>query len=218
MALLKPLELLAPFCGRQTIHERFERQAVATPDAIAVSFEGERLTYHELNERANRLAHHLRSLGVGPDTCVGMLVGRSLEMVVTILGVLKAGGCYLPLDPAYPVERLSFMLDDAHAALLLTGETSIAGIFERHLPVVCLDRDATAESFVRHRDHVHIGITTYGESDRSEARSIVDDANGSTQDFEALAATTSGQDLTSFFTAWLRTPSKPARTADNGLT
>jgi len=146
MALLKPLELLMPFCGRQTIHERFERQAVATPDAIAVSFEGERLTYHELNERANRLAHHLRSLGVGPETCVGMLVGRSLEMVVTILGVLKAGGCYLPLDPAYPVERLSFMLDDAHAALLLTGETSIAGIFERHLPVVCLDGDATAIS------------------------------------------------------------------------
>ena len=128
MALLKPLELLAPFCGRQTIHERFERQAVATPDAIAVSFEGEQLTYHELNERANRLAHHLRSLGVGPETCVGMLVGRSLEMVVTILGVLKAGGCYLPLDPAYPVERLSFMLDDAHAALLLTNETSIFSI------------------------------------------------------------------------------------------
>src|SRR5215212_2002302 len=106
----------------QTIHERFEQQAAATPDAVAVSFEGERLTYRELKARANRLAHHLRSRGVGPETCVGILVERSLEMIVNILGVLKAGGCYLPLDPAYPRERLSFMLEDARAALLLTGE------------------------------------------------------------------------------------------------
>jgi len=141
MALLKPVELFVPFGDRQTIHERFERQAEATPDAIAVSFEGERLTYRELNERANRLAHHLRSLGVGPETCAGILVERSLELVVTILGVLKAGGCYLPLDPAYPMERLSFMLEDARAALLLTSEASTATVFERHMSVVRLDRD-----------------------------------------------------------------------------
>ena len=141
VALLKPPELFVPFCGGQTIHERFERQAVTTPEAIAVSFESERLTYRELNERANKLAHHLRSLGVGPEFCVGILVERSVEMVVTILGVLKAGGCYLPFDPAYPLERLSFMLEDARAALLLTREASMAARFESHTAVVCLDRD-----------------------------------------------------------------------------
>ena len=116
------LNILVPSCGRQTIPERFERQAAATPDAVAVSFESERLTYRELNARANRLAHHLRCRGIGPETCVGILLERSLEMVVNILGVLKAGGYYLPLDPAYPRERLSFMLEDAGATLLLKGE------------------------------------------------------------------------------------------------
>ena len=134
--LLRFLVPAVPFCGSQTIHERFEQQAAATPDAIAVSFEGKRLTYAELNARANRLAHHLRSLGVGPETGVGILVERSLEVVVSILGVLKAGGYYLPLDPAYPHERLSFMLDDAPAALLLTTGSSV---FERQLPIVRLD-------------------------------------------------------------------------------
>jgi amino acid adenylation domain-containing protein len=135
------LRFLVPLCDRQTIHERFERQAGGTPDAIAVSFNDERLTYRELNARANRLAHHLRSLGIGPETCVGILVERSLEMVGTILGVLKAGGCYLPLDPAYPMERLSFMLEDARASLLLTSEASSAMMFERLVPVACLDRN-----------------------------------------------------------------------------
>jgi amino acid adenylation domain-containing protein len=135
------LRFLMPLCDHQTIHERFERQAWGTPDAIAVSFNGDRLTYRELNVRANRLAHHLHSLGVGPESCVGILVERSLEMVVTILGVLKAGGCYLPLDPAYPMERLSFMLEDARASLLLTSEASSAMMFERLVPVACLDRD-----------------------------------------------------------------------------
>ena len=135
------LRSFVPLCDRQTIHERFERQAAAMPGAIAVSFNDERLTYRELNARANRLAHHLRSLGVGPETCVGILVERSPGMVVTILGVLKAGGCYLPLDPAYPMERLSFMLEDARASLLLTSEASSAMMFEHLVPVVCLDSD-----------------------------------------------------------------------------
>jgi len=129
------------FPKEQTIHELFERQAAATPDAVAISFEDERLTYRELNARANRLAHHLRGLGVGPETCVGILVERSLEMVVAILGVLKAGGCYLPLDPAYPPERLSFMLEDARAPLLLTEEALFARVPECRVRVVCLDRD-----------------------------------------------------------------------------
>ena len=126
----------------QTVHELFDQQAAAMPDAIAVSFEGERLTYGELHAQANRLAHHLRSLGVGPETCVGILVERSLEMVVTVLGVLKAGGCYLPLDPAYPLERLSFMLEDAQASLLVTGQTTSALTLESGARVVCLNWEA----------------------------------------------------------------------------
>ena len=135
------LRFLVPLSDHQTIHERFERQAATTPGAIAVSFNDEQLTYRELNARANRLAHHLRGLGVGPETCVGILVERSLGMVVTILGVLKAGGCYLPLDPAYPMELLSFMLEDARASFLLASETSSALMFERQVRVLCLDRD-----------------------------------------------------------------------------
>ena len=84
-----------------------------TPDAIAVVFETEQLTYGELNRRANQLAHHLRALGVGPEIVVAICLERSLEMVVGLLGILKAGGAYLPLDPAYPKERLAFMLNDA---------------------------------------------------------------------------------------------------------
>ncbi|WP_145956954.1 condensation domain-containing protein, partial [Xenorhabdus miraniensis] len=95
------------------IHELFEQQAELTPDAIAVVFEGQSLSYGELNRHANRLAHHLLALGVQPDDRVAICVERSLEMVVGLLGILKAGAAYLPLDPAYPAERLAYMLEDA---------------------------------------------------------------------------------------------------------
>ena len=97
------------------IHELFEAQAAKTPDAVAVVFEDRQLTYGELNARANRLAHHLRGLGVKPDARVAICVERGLEMVVGLLAILKAGGAYVPLDPAYPQERLGFMLADAGA-------------------------------------------------------------------------------------------------------
>ena len=115
------LRFVVPLCDHQTIHERFERQAAATPDAIAVSFEGERLTYRELNERANRLAHQLRALGVGPEVLVGLSLDRGIDLVIGILGILKAGGAYLPLDPSYPRERLRFMIEDAQLRLVLTN-------------------------------------------------------------------------------------------------
>jgi amino acid adenylation domain-containing protein/non-ribosomal peptide synthase protein (TIGR01720 family) len=102
------------------LQELFEAQVERTPDAVAVEFEGRRLTYRELNRRANQLAHHLRSLGVGAEVLVGLCVEHSLEMMTGLLGVLKAGGAYVPLDPAYPVERLGFMLEDAGAPVLLT--------------------------------------------------------------------------------------------------
>jgi amino acid adenylation domain-containing protein len=116
------LRFVVPLCDHQTIHERFERQAAATPDAIAVSFNAERLTYRELNERANRLAHQLRALGVGPEVLVGLSLDRGIDLVIGILGILKAGGAYLPLDPSYPRERLRFMIEDAKPAVILTPE------------------------------------------------------------------------------------------------
>jgi amino acid adenylation domain-containing protein len=102
------------------VHELFEAQAVRQPEALALVFEGGELSYAELDRRANQLAHHLRKLGVGPDELVGISTSRSPEMIVGILGTLKAGGAYLPLDPTYPKERLSFMMEDADIPILLT--------------------------------------------------------------------------------------------------
>ena len=99
----------------------FAAQAAARPDAVAAVFEDARLSYGELEARANQLAHHLRALGVGAETVVGLCLERSLEMLVGLLGILKAGGAYLPLDPSYPAERLAFMLEDAGAALVITS-------------------------------------------------------------------------------------------------
>ena len=127
-----------------TLPELFAAQVAKTPDAVAVVFEDESLSYGELDARANQLAHHLRGLGVGPEVVVGLCVERSLEMVVGLLGILKAGGAYLPLDPAYPAERLAFMLEDARAPVLVTQ----SGLLDR-LPaygarIVQLDADAPA--------------------------------------------------------------------------
>ena len=102
------------------LHELFGDQAARTPGAVAVVFEDRQLTYGELERRANQLAHHLRGLGVGPETIVGLCVERSVELVVGLLGVLKAGGAYLPLDPDYPPDRLSYMMADAQAPVLIT--------------------------------------------------------------------------------------------------
>ncbi len=104
------------------IHHLFEDEAVRTPDAVAVEFEGTRLTCHELNERANRLAHHLQKLGVAPGTIVAVCLDRSVEMIVALLGILKAGGAYLPLDSSHPKERLALMLAEAHAPMVLTQD------------------------------------------------------------------------------------------------
>src|SRR5436309_5258648 len=104
------------------VHQLFEEQVERMPEAVAVVFAGKSLTSRELNRRANHVAHHLRTLGVGPDVLVGLCVERSLEMVVALLGSLKAGGAYVPLDSSYPTERLAFMLEDMRAPGLLTQQ------------------------------------------------------------------------------------------------
>src|SRR6185369_442351 len=123
------------------LHELFAAQVERTPNAVAVRFEGQQLSYGELNRWANQLAHHLRGMGVGPEVLVGVLLERSLEMVVTLLGILKAGAAYLPLDPEYPGERLSFMLADAQAPVLLTQEKLLERVPASSAQVLCLDRD-----------------------------------------------------------------------------
>lgn len=111
------------------VHQLFEEQAARTPDAIAVEYRDQHLSYAELNRRANRLAHTLRKCGVGPDSLVGLCIPRSLEMVVGLLGILKAGGAYVPLDPSYPAERLQFILKDALITVLLT-QSSLQALFD----------------------------------------------------------------------------------------
>ena len=107
-----------PYPAESCVHELFEQQVKRTPDALAVEFGARQLTYRQLNQHANSLAHRLRSIGVGPDVLVALCMERSLELVVGILGIFKAGGAYLPLDPSYPPERLSFMVQDARTALV----------------------------------------------------------------------------------------------------
>ncbi len=122
------------------IHELFEQQVERRPDALAVTFEGEQLSYLELNRRANQLAHYLCKLDVGPEVLVGLCTERSLEMVVGILGILKAGGAYLPLDPTYPAERLAFMLQDSDVPVLLT-QAHLVERLQAFAKVVRLDAD-----------------------------------------------------------------------------
>jgi amino acid adenylation domain-containing protein/non-ribosomal peptide synthase protein (TIGR01720 family) len=139
------------FSEDRRLHRLFEAQVERTPNAIAAVFEEKKLTYRELNARANRLAHYLRAQGVGPERLVGICLDRSLEMMVAILGVLKAGGAYVPLDPAYPKERLAFMLEDSQASVLLTQQSRIedrtdgaifdlrSSILDPRCKVICLD-------------------------------------------------------------------------------
>jgi amino acid adenylation domain-containing protein/FkbH-like protein len=113
-------ETAADYPRDKCLHELFSEQAAKTPDAVALVYEDSELSYGELELRSNQLAHHLRGLGVGPESIVGLCVDRSVEMVVGLLGILKAGGAYLPLDPGYPKERLAYMLADAAASVVVT--------------------------------------------------------------------------------------------------
>ena len=126
-----------------TLPELFAAQAARTPEAVAVVYEERRLSYAALEAHANRLAHRLRGLGVGPESVVGLCVERSPEMVIGLMGILKAGGAYLPLDPGYPAERLGAMLCDAGASVLVTQQALVSRLPSAALPerIVRLDAD-----------------------------------------------------------------------------
>ena len=125
----------------QVLHELVAAQVARTPEAIAVVFEDEQLTYAELDRRANQLAHCLNALGVRAETRVGICMERSLELVIGLLGILKAGGAYVPLDPGYPAERLAFMLQDARPSILLTQHHLVADLPAHDATLLCLDTD-----------------------------------------------------------------------------
>jgi amino acid adenylation domain-containing protein/non-ribosomal peptide synthase protein (TIGR01720 family) len=122
-------------------HELFEEQAKKTPKKTAVVYAKKSLSYEELNTRANKVARYLQKLGAGPEVRVGICVERSLEMVVALLGVLKAGAAYLPLDPSYPAERMRYMLEDAQAAVLVTQSSLLEKLQPCEVRIVCIDRD-----------------------------------------------------------------------------
>ncbi len=131
----------AEYPSEKCVHQLFEEQVLRTPDAVAVRWEDQSLSYRELDSRANQLAHYLQGLGVAPDSLVGICLDSSPELVVAILGTLKAGAAYLPLDPNYPAQRISFMLSDAQAQVLLTRQGLLSQLSDTSARLVCLDTD-----------------------------------------------------------------------------
>jgi len=130
--------------SQQCVHELFENQTERTPDAVALESADRKMTYRELNASANALAWHLKELGVGPETLVGLCIDRSVEMVVGILGILKAGAAYVPLDLNYPRQRLAFMLEDSQAGLVLTRQRLLHAMPDQKTKTLCLDAFAEA--------------------------------------------------------------------------
>ncbi|TMI02370.1 MAG: amino acid adenylation domain-containing protein, partial [Betaproteobacteria bacterium] len=160
------------------VHELFEAQAERTPQAIAVRFEGQRLTYQELDRRSNQLAHHLRELGVGPEVLVGICVERSLEMVVGLLGILKAGGAYVPIDPSYPAARQAFMLQDSQAKVLLTQAHLLPRMPSHGATTVRLDADwhrlerLPTSSPARLADPTHLAYVIYTSGSTGQPKGV----------------------------------------------
>jgi hypothetical protein len=131
------------FPDSQSVHSLFEAQVERSPEAVALVFGEQQLSYGELNTRANQLGHYLRAAGVGPEVLVGLCLERSVEMIVAVLGILKAGGAFVPLNPLYPEERLSFMIGDAGLSLLLTEQALLAQLPDvPELRTLCLDAEA----------------------------------------------------------------------------
>ena len=162
-------ETAVSYPQRPVIHEIFEAQAASTPDAIALVYEDQAVSYEVLNRRANQLAHFLRSLGVGPDVRVCISIERSVELIVGLLGILKAGGAYAPLDLSYPTERLAFMIEDLQTPFLLTEQRLVERLPNTWMQVTCLDSDwglmakestLNVESFIEPTDLANIIYTS----------------------------------------------------------
>ncbi|MFJ7936972.1 non-ribosomal peptide synthase/polyketide synthase [Peribacillus sp. NPDC096622] len=133
------------YAHKSLIHELFEQQVARTPEAVAVVYEGGQLTYQELNEKANQLAHYLQKRDIGPESLVGICVERSPDMIIGLLGILKAGGAYVPLDPSYPENRLRYILENSKIQVLLTKE-ALLGWLPEGIQAICLDQDQAAIS------------------------------------------------------------------------
>ena len=131
----------AEFPRDKCLHELFEQHAEQTPDAVACQFESGQITYQSLNERANQVSHFLQRRGIAPGQRVGIFVERSLNMMVGLLGIQKSGAAYVPLDPAYPAERLRLTMEDAQVPWLLTQQSLLASMPEHQAQVACLDSD-----------------------------------------------------------------------------
>jgi amino acid adenylation domain-containing protein len=134
-------DLNKEYAPEQCLHELVEEQAAKTPNAKAVRFEGQELSFQELNRRANQLAHTLRGLGVGPDTLVAVFIDRSPEMIVSLLAILKAGGAYVPIDPDYPMERRNFIIQDSAAVIILTVRKMVNDLPSGNAQIICVDLD-----------------------------------------------------------------------------
>ncbi len=133
-----------PVDRERCFYQLFEAQVSRTPDAVGLLFEGREWSYAELNHQANRLAHHLRECGVGPDIVVPVFLERSPDLLISLLAVMKAGGAYLPLVPGLPIRRLAAMIEASHAAVLITDSSLLGGLPQHQLRVVCLDQEAEA--------------------------------------------------------------------------
>ncbi|AFY44056.1 non-ribosomal peptide synthetase [Nostoc sp. PCC 7107] len=136
----------ADYAHDQCIHELFLAQVQKTPDAVAIVFENQQITYQELNTKANQLAHQLRSLGVKPEVLVGLCTQRSIEMIIGLFAILKAGGAYVPIDPTYPQQRLAMVLNDAEITILLTQEYLLTKLPAHTAKVICIDKDVDWQS------------------------------------------------------------------------
>lgn len=148
----------ADYPAHVCLHELIEAQVERSPDCLAVVFEGQHLTYRELNRRANQLSHYLRKLGVAPETVVGVFMHRSMEMLISLLAILKAGGAYLPLDPEYPTERLRVMLEDSETRVILTQSDLLKRIPDTPSRLISVDTEW--EEFSAHNQENPANIAT----------------------------------------------------------